>query len=523
VNPSTFSAGDDDRSCVVIGGFYLTITTAGKVATYCYGKENAGYHYSGTTLPLNTWSHLTAVWNEEAKEHKLYINGQCEFTIPNCYGVMSSDWHQRKYIGRELWWAENHDNLYHRPFTGKISDVRIYAFALSEKEILNLYKVSASLKQDGTLCAYEFKETDTVGISKDGTVSSAGGFGTHTTPTYDMKIRALPDRTTWARIHHLDVTNDKTFFTYDEVTRCTDKNNRYSRMGVVDKFFKTLPEYEFMLTYPSMSKSVPTGYTSLEYIETTSEGGQYIRTGVYGYADGSSIKGHRWEFDIEFANTTARQLMGYGPYGGEYWGIAASGTYEGLTVRNGQRDTIVHDYSNGTTGENILWVQNQQCRVGTNLTTSQEYILFCLSGTGGTSYWCYNTRLYRCKCVQENTLIRDFVPVMRDSDGHVGLYDMVNEVFYDNSGSGGFMAGPKGRYKYWKDSYQLLEYIESTGTQFIDTGVIGKTGISVEIDWAFTEAISGVLSVIGSSDGVTGVYPVIHLDNWLFAYHTQLY
>jgi hypothetical protein len=55
-------------------------------------------------------------------------------------------------------------------------------------------------------------------------------------------------------------------------------------------------EYEFMLTYPKISKSLPSGYTQLEYIEAT--GTQWINTGVTGAA--------RWEFDIEFTNTTKR-------------------------------------------------------------------------------------------------------------------------------------------------------------------------------------------------------------------------
>ena len=42
-----------------------------------------------------------------------------------------------------------------------------------------------------------------------------------------------------------------------------------------------------------------------------------------------------------------------------------------------------------------------------------------------------------------NVLVRDFVPAKRDSDGAIGLLDIVNNIFYPNMGSGTFTAGPE--------------------------------------------------------------------------------
>jgi hypothetical protein len=78
--------------------------------------------------------------------------------------------------------------------------------------------------------------------------------------------------------------------------------------------------------------------------------------------------------------------------------------------------------------------------------------LFNLKWSGNTGYWCY-AKLYRCKCVQGNTLIRDFIPAMRNSDGAVGLFDIVNNVFYGNSGGGSFYS-----------NYTWLDYLQSSGT-----------------------------------------------------------
>ena len=40
-------------------------------------------------------------------------------------------------------------------------------------------------------------------------------------------------------------------------------------------------------------------------------------------------------------------------------------------------------------------------------------------------------------------LVRNFIPAKRNSDNVLGLYDLVNNVFYTNAGSGTFIAGPE--------------------------------------------------------------------------------
>lgn len=54
-------------------------------------------------------------------------------------------------------------------------------------------------------------------------------------------------------------------------------------------------------------------------------------------------------------------------------------------------------------------------------------------------------KLYRMKIKDSNVLVRDFIPCYRISDGEVGLYDVVNNIFYTNSGSGTFIKGRDGK------------------------------------------------------------------------------
>lgn len=71
-----------------------------------------------------------------------------------------------------------------------------------------------------------------------------------------MNVKQLSDGSKWARIYFLDVSNTKTFFTKDEVLDCTNQNNKFSRMGMVDTFKSSDGYYEFMLTYPSLSTTL---------------------------------------------------------------------------------------------------------------------------------------------------------------------------------------------------------------------------------------------------------------------------
>lgn len=488
VKPSTFAAGSDDRSCVIIGGFYLTITTAGQVATYCYGKSNAGYHTSSTVLPLNAWTHIAATWNETTKEHKLYINGKCEYTIADCSGVMSSDWHRRKYIGRELWWAENHDNTWHRPFTGSISDARIYCTALSASDIADLYSSAASVSKDGTLFGYDFRENKRNIVDKDGTVAYEG-FNDRVCPIYDMSTKVLADGSTWARIHHLDLTSDKIFFANaSEVAKCS-KHNRFSRMGVVDKF----------KSQPSLSS----GYTELEYIQ--SSGTQYIDTGIAPTNDMrveiSYIPTDRMTEHSIFGSSWAVNGFFLMIYQGNFRFHTGGSVIDAISCSAGTRYimecTTNHIKINGTTYD-VSGVGN---------TTNNILLL----GDMGYNESCRGIgKIEYTKIWANDTLVRNFVPC-KNLSGTVGLYDLVEKKFYGNSGSGAFTAGDYvSKYEFMltygnqcdDDEYTQLDYIESTGTQYIDTGVACPTSqtFKLKMQYAFntTEPANQIMGFTGN-------------------------
>lgn len=53
-----------------------------------------------------------------------------------------------------------------------------------------------------------------------------------------------------------------------------------------------------------------------------------------------------------------------------------------------------------------------------------------------------NARFYTFKITQNGVLTKDFVPCYRKADGVIGMYDIINDVFYTNDGKGTFKKGP---------------------------------------------------------------------------------
>lgn len=242
---------------------------------------------------------------------------------------------------------------------------------------------------------------------------------------------------------------------------------------VIDIPGKPITEY-------SDSGRLPDGYTELEYIE--SSGTQYIDTGITptttleteivllptsGATSEHAIFGSAWSISGYF-------LMFYQDI--VRWhsrGVNVDVSGVGLT----NRITV-------TASPTLLDVNGTAYPVsGTGKDTTNNVYLF-YTGDDSTSGNKGHFKLYSCRMWDNENLVRDFMPVQR-SDGAVGLYDLVNGVFYGNSGSGVFIAGPEAAYK-------PLQYIESSGTQYIDTEFKPNQDTRVVMDFHNSGDYSGM-------------------------------
>ena len=184
--------------------------------------------------------------------------------------------------------------------------------------------------------------------------------------------------------------------------------------------------------------NLPTGYTELEYIEST--GAQYIDTGV---PPGS----YTLTFDFSFSQNGKRNLMGHTANGGWYFGCYENGDYDGgiararINLSAYSRRTIKIESSSGSSDSiQTLTVDGQTVTAQRSTSVSQNLSVFKITGA---DYW-VSGRLYNGPFTVElnGELFRDFVPC-KNASGEVGLYDLVSKSFFGNSGTGSFVAGPE--------------------------------------------------------------------------------
>lgn len=185
---------------------------------------------------------------------------------------------------------------------------------------------------------------------------------------------------------------------------------------------------------------LPEGYTELEYIQ--SSGTQYIDTGfkpnqdtrvVINVTDVSASSGIASLFGGRTANGVSSFSM---------WAFSS-------VVRTDYGANILKTTQPYATVQSIDKNKNITILNGTEYTQTYSTFqagvsltLFAVNdGEIGVDTRMVSMCLYSCQIYDNGTLIRDYVPV-KNSSGVVGLYDVVNNEFYQNAGTGTFTAGP---------------------------------------------------------------------------------
>lgn len=257
-------------------------------------------------------------------------------------------------------------------------------------------------------------------------------------------------------------------------------------------------------------------YTELEYIEST--GTQFIKTGVKGEA--------KWTITIEFTSLDSRQLMGYNGSGANYWGVAEENTVTGTQVgdyesgdpwighpKAGNKDVIIDDFGDTTEGKITRYLNGalayNLCPISGSV-SAVDYELFALDNG---NYSC-SAKLYSAKVEKKGELTNEFVPAKRNSDGAVGLFDIVTYNFLENKGTGAFKQGAEiyNVKNELPEEYQELEYLEATGTQTINLNTpFDLEHGSFEIDFQST--------VANQTGMIIGNYFGDYNINYIWLYH----
>ena len=183
------------------------------------------------------------------------------------------------------------------------------------------------------------------------------------------------------------------------------------------------------------SSRLPSGYTQLEYIQ--SSGTQWIKTGViptintryYAEFEIVSIDGSKGIIGVVDNNCCIwyDKTSLYGAFTIGYT------VYARESVSNGKK--YVCELKNGSFVVNGVTYSIPPVSSWDN---QKEAFIFDLNYNG--SYGKSSIKAYRCIIYDGAAKIRDYVPA-KNSSGTIGLFDIVNDVFYTNSGTGTFTAG----------------------------------------------------------------------------------
>ena len=255
---------------------------------------------------------------------------------------------------------------------------------------------------------------------------------------------------------------------------------------------------------------LPTGYTQLQWIEAGRN--QYIDTGV------KAKNSYVITADMRLlSNEQPRQVV-FG--GADNDGLSVSAV--GVTTRNNTSDEPFHirchgsKYASATTGrvlvsyklykhlgQRAVWKLNQGAAsvartaiftlngygpdntasaFARTATTSTNNIYICWAGGpsgGSTTFAPAAMVLYSFEILSGSTYLRKMVPAMRDSDGEIGMFDTVGEVFYPNLGSKPFVAGPRVSCVYPSEDSVSLGYRSELTVSGYTGGATVQSGLPV--------------------------------------------
>ena len=337
---------------------------------------------------------------------------------------------------------------------------------LKEKELTSL-----SMCEDGVKCylfTYSDSTTDKLVYNTDSIT-----FNNYTFEITDGITVDAPTIT-----EHYDTMTSTTYNGYIIINIPITINNK-------DYSIKTVKHINSENVYVNLDEYVQdlegNQYTIVEYIESTGE--QYIDTGY--------ISNQNTGFEIEFLTKNDISSSTYG---------CIFGSRQSSGSKEYQLSTFTHDSKKGVfrindqtydagiiknTKMHISYLNNTYNNNNYNLKTSiisnefespNSLTIFALNNNNSVTQY-GSIKLYNFKIYDNNELIRNFIPVI-DDENIPCLFDKVEKKCYYNNGTGVFSFKKKEKMQNYdfKDDlsnyYIIQNYIESTGTQYINTEYI---------------------------------------------------
>ena len=184
-------------------------------------------------------------------------------------------------------------------------------------------------------------------------------------------------------------------------------------------------------------KILPSEYTAVDYIE--SSGTQYIDTGF------KPNQNTRMTANIDILSTIGYTNVGGARDGntnqfhiiitpGNYFDARYSSSSKGVTT------TLIGKHNFDFNKNTLIIDDGTYIFTSTTFQSQYNAYIFAVNNAGSATQNA-NYKLYNMEWYDNGTLIRDYIPCYRNSDNEVGLYDLVNDTFYTNQGTGVFTYG----------------------------------------------------------------------------------
>ena len=184
----------------------------------------------------------------------------------------------------------------------------------------------------------------------------------------------------------------------------------------------------------AINAKVPYGYTELQYI--VFDGSQTIDTGFKPNQDTKIVSKFNGASDAVWVYGAG----GTNPRITCYLGTTGNQRFGNVTVVNtGISANTINVVTQDKNGFNLNGNLTPYTDVGS---FSVKKTLTIGNSNGATSVSYFNGSFYYMKIYNNGTLVRNMIPAKRDSDSKVGMYDIVNNVFYPNAVGTDFTAGP---------------------------------------------------------------------------------
>lgn len=268
----------------------------------------------------------------------------------------------------------------------------------------------------------------------------------------------------------------------------------------------------------STEQLLPDGYTRIEYLE--SQGSQYIDLG-FGLQGSDDVE---IDFQMTQSPTSAEGIFG---------GRDTSSARGYMLYAEARTNGFVFMYNNSyVTNMNNAWYDRHVFKkIGTSIyfddvvksqsisnsfTQTRTALIFSWRNEGNTPVNS-KTKIFSFTVNRSGSKYCELVPAKRNSDSVLGMYDVVRDTFLTNAGTGSFIAGPtysmsESESNHFPQDYDILDYIESNGSQSLDTGFKPNSNTRVVVDYNLT-SLTGQWMGILSARGVNYVNPFAYWSN----------